>query len=706
MKLTALSLLLLIACAFAQTEFESNFTKQTEQAGLPGFIRDWRVIAISAIMTSIILVAIAYAVGIGMEIPEIRAWAGSELVQIFVTAIIIITFMVVLGLLDAIAVETAQYSGISMACSGGQSCLQSIAETYLGTYIDVAKEDARKIALDSIDAGSWASRRFGLYCTSIYCLQIGATFGVNGHYVLDTDRYNIVFEYYSGILSSMEAQRFFISHISFSIGPLILAMGIVGRSFFFTRKLGGLLIAVSAGIMFILPGMYLFDWFTLDTTLTGNKANEDMGGSLCPDECKIPHSLAYVENGSQTIPLGSVKAVYDVFPDSQSADAQAIIAGTANTAIPAEGPYKDMTVASCMIVSDADCPISCRELPYPTSLTTCMDPDAMIQQKCAALLPDKCWLRRFAGAPPAEETPSLVSCPLECRVVPPMKGDCFTDMGDCLESRPECRLFKKTGDTGDAETDFAWAPNPNRDASEDQYDRCEQAKDCIPSLNALESCAYVIPETGQCLGLCEGCPQVCRVFTTDIGKLPAQCIDSDTNDLTASCKACPAGCKVNATYIDEAEAKRVAAGGEAKCAGCASEKRIIAYGEAMPEDYVTGACDISTSCPSDDRVAIPRTSCEQCIFTEESQIYDPPIQPDCTALCRPSDDLPTKSPSAYTAIGGEGLVGSTDIQNVSKLMLPGYVLPLFNIVSTLVFIRGLSVALGGDIEIPGISKVF
>jgi hypothetical protein len=39
-------------------------------------------------------------------------------------------------------------------------------------------------------------------------------------------------------------------------------------------------------------------------------------------------------------------------------------------------------------------------------------------------------------------------------------------------------------------------------------------------------------------------------------------------------------------------------------------------------------------------------------------------------------------------------------------MLPAYVLPLFNIVATLVFIKGLSTILGGDIEIPGISKVF
>ena len=51
-------------------------------------------------------------------------------------------------------------------------------------------------------------------------------------------------------------------------------------------------------------------------------------------------------------------------------------------------------------------------------------------------------------------------------------------------------------------------------------------------------------------------------------------------------------------------------------------------------------------------------------------------------------------------------MGRAEIQNVAKLIIPAYLLPLFNIVATLVFIKGLSTMLGGDIEIPGISKVF
>ncbi len=693
-----LALLIVAACAFAQSGFAGSFESQTSGAGLPELVKDWRVLSVAAIMASLALVAIAYAVGIGMEIPEVKAWAGNELIQIFATVLIVIALMSAFAVLDTVAVEATQASGLNIGCGGGQGCLQQVADTYLGTYINVSREDTRKIVLDSIDAGAWAARRFGIYCTSIYCLQIGATFGVNGHYVLDTDRYAIVFEYYTGILSSLEAQRFFVSRISFVIGPQLIAMGIVGRSFFFTRKLGGLLMAIGVGIMMFLPGMYLFDWFTLDTTLTGNKASADAGGSLCPGECKVPHLMAYVENGSQAVPLGSIKQVYEAFPSSQSGDAAGIVAGTAGSAVPSGGAYEGMTVTSCMVVSDADCPMACRELPYPTSLTDCMDQDKMVPQKCAALLPDKCWLRRYAGTVPGDA--SLSYCPDECRIVPPMKGDCFTGMGQCLSSRPECRVFKGANYSAGLPTAFVWAPDPDRDYSEDQYERCVDAQSCVPDANASKSCSYVVPDTGQCSSLCQGCPEVCRVVTGNLSRLPSGCIDEDADSLTEACKACPVGCKVSAVHIEEADT-----GGSLMCQGCDAEKRIIAYGEALPEGYVTGKCDIGTNCPAEGRVAVPRTSCEQCIFSEESQMYEPPIQPDCTDLCRPSDDLPVKNPAAYTAVGAEGLVGSAEIQNVSKLMLPGYVLPLFNIVATLAFIRGLSAALGGDIEIPGISKV-
>jgi hypothetical protein len=705
MRKVLLVFLLIAACAFAATnvtEFEGNFTQKTGAATQEIF-HDWRPLSILAIAASIVLVAIAYAIGIGMETPEIKAWAGSELVQAFTNLVIIAVLMATIALLDVVAQEMVQSSGLSLGagCTGGQSCLGTVADMYLASYIDTAKADAKSIVVDSISYGGWTGRRFGLTCTSILCLQIGASGGFTGNYLLDQDRLNLVFEYYSNLMASLEAQRFFLGKVGFNIGPLLLAAGIVARSFFFTRKVGGLLMAVAIGIMFFLPGMYVFDWLTLDTTLTGDKANTDAESPFCPEECKTPHAWAVVEDGSaEGIKLGSIKMVYDAFPDAEAATADSIISGAVASAVPGGGGYAGKTVISCMHdVSVVSCPLACRELPYPTSLTQCMNLSANVPQNCAAL-PDKCWVRRLATPRPPEpgEKPPLSMCPFECRVVPPLKGNCNT--GNCLTSRPECRIYERNG------TGFVWSPNPPKEGGEDQYNRCLRAQDCAPNADAYLSCSYIVPETGSCTPLCQGCPEVCRVTTGDISKLPTQCINASDNKLLSTCQSCPVGCKANATHIAAASEAWVEAGGEATCVGCGAEKRILTYGETMPADYITGACDINTKCKAEDRVPIPRNSCEQCIFSEESEMYTPPIQTGCMDLCKPSDDFPLKSPGAYTGIGGEGLVGTPEIQNVSKLMLPAYVLPLFNIVATLVFIKGLSTILGGDIEIPGISKVF
>ena len=51
------------------------------------------------------------------------------------------------------------------------------------------------------------------------------------------------------------------------------------------------------------------------------------------------------------------------------------------------------------------------------------------------------------------------------------------------------------------------------------------------------------------------------------------------------------------------------------------------------------------------------------------------------------------------------MVGREDIKSISKMMIPAYVLPLLNILVTLMFIKTFSQILGGDIEIPGVPKV-
>lgn len=682
----ALLLLLMVSLSLAGGTFtETQLETQTEAAGLE-IAQSWQLLAVMALMVSIILVAIAYMIGIGFELPAMRAWAGSELAQIFANAIIILALVGTIVFLDVIVSAMVLDSGLPIPeCSDPtKSCLNAVADSYLDDYVETAKNGAKSVLYNNIQASGMANRRAGVYCLTIYCLQLGVTTTVAGHYVLDVDMYAILFEYYTNLLASLEAQKFFVDQVCFKIGPLILAIGIVARSFFFTRKLGGLLIAIAAGLMFFFPGMYIFDWITMDMAMTGDKALADEE-ILCPPECGIAPPLAYVDGGENLV---TIAEVYAAFSSEDAYKAQGILNGTRETEVGSAGNASGKAITSCYHGPDADCPSLCRELPYPYASPLCINVTA---QKACAAVDEKCKIKRLVNT--SAETFDIDEynrCPSSCKVVPPLKSDCDED--ECLESRFDCRVYKRKGPS------LEWWPNPPEGIG--NYDECEKAQDCPANFSAELSCVYVVPEIGRCdeLEYCADCPPHCRVKTGDWHELDDDCMSGIIPGLPLiHCMLCTESCKVNVVDIENLDPP------PGECDACPPERRLVH--SALPDNYTTGVCSLE-QCPKDYRLPVPRSSCEMCLFSEESYIYDPPIQTGCSDLCSPSDNTPVKESGSYTKIGEDGLVGREEIKGVSKLMLPAYLLPLFNIVATLIFMKGLSSILGGDIEIPGLSKVF
>jgi hypothetical protein len=678
-QLIFIILLVVFGLSAATTVTQGQF-----QSGTSGSIleiaKDWKVLAIMAIFISVVLVAIAFVIGIGLEMPEIKAWASNELVQVFANVIIVIMLIVTIAFIDALVVAIVMTSSMNIPqCSDpSQSCLQAVVNEYLEQYVTAAQEGAKEILSNNIDAMGMANRRLGLYCLTIYCLQAGYTTTIAGHYLLDVDMYSIIFEYYTNLLASMESQKFFVQQVCFKMGPVLLAVGIVARSFFFTRKIGGLLIAIALGVTFFFPGMYIFDWITLETALTGDKGLEQDDG-MCPSECKEAAPIAYIEGGEG---IETMKDVYSNFSTMDANVASAIIDGLIPSATGSNGSANGKTVYSCYTPTYALCPQACREIPYPSSMPSCTNDTTQAYVYCAAL-PRECKVIRYVEE---IDTVEYNNCPDSCKVVPPLKSNCAN--GNCLISSYDCRMAYRD--------DLTWRPTKTSDNGA-VTGRCAWAADCPASLTAEDSCVFVVPRTGSCSDLCLTCPAYCGVTGASAANLPASCKDGDGNIL-AACTSCTDSCMVDITNIQNLP-------NASECSTCPAERRILE--PSMPDIYLNGDCS-PTNCPldSDHRVAIPRNTCETCLFTEESYMYTPPINMRCSDICAPSDNAPVKDAGSYMNIGGDGLVGREEIKNVAKLILPAYLLPLFNIVATLIFIKGLSGMLGGDIDIPGISKVF
>lgn len=340
-KSVLLIILLALMTVVAAEEQSVTLTQLSKVA-----ISNWQALAFASIIFSAILVAVGAMVGTAMEIPEMKAWAGNEMAQVFANTVLVLVLIGTIIFLDTIVMAMVNESGIGgLSCQAGDNCLKKVANAYLDDYINMGKEGAKNVLQNNMDSMGWANRRFGLYCISLYCAQFGITTTFVAHYMLDADRYTLVFEYYSGILSSLEAQKFFVNEIGFTAGPLILSIGIIMRAFFFTRRTGGLLIAIAAGVMFFLPAMYIFDWMTLDLAISGDKAIQSQA-EWCPAECKIGPPLAYyIDDNGNYVQLTSTKLIYENFTASKENVPRDIILGKIKSGTTDIG--KSRTLYSC-----------------------------------------------------------------------------------------------------------------------------------------------------------------------------------------------------------------------------------------------------------------------------------------------------------------------------------------------------------------------
>ncbi|MFH1785713.1 MAG: hypothetical protein ABH842_04760 [Candidatus Micrarchaeota archaeon] len=748
MRKILLLLLLFSVIAFADTADEV-FEDTTENSILE-IANNWQVLTVLALIISITLVSIAYMFGSGLEMPELQAWAKTEFVQVFTNAIIVVALIATIAFIDLLVIgimtdtgpDGIPIAGCNLAYGGTQKgsieCLQDVTEYYLDDQIySNIKSNAKNVLDSNANDIQWIGRRFGLNCLSlIYCAQLGINMGFGGYYALYADMNAILFENYTTLLSFVGAQKFFVKEIAGKMGPVILAIGIVARSFFFSRKLGGLLMAVAIGAMFFFPGMYIFNWFTLQISISGDGVSEEYS-SGCPAECKIPPPLAFVVKSGQVTVFNQSDEVKLLFNDATIAEQfvngtlpiWAPGAGLPNTGMPVQNsssPYSGGQAYSCNWGLWGTCPVGCRELPYPTA-PDCIkrnhnnSEDINVPLSCA-LMSEHCKIKRTVQVTIPEE---VAKCPTTCKVIPPLASDCrydttiteidlylASDNGDdeedydlCLQSSYDCRVTKSNNPT--------WRPT-KENADDDAEERCERAQYCNADINNAENnCVYVLPPTGVCNDLCGTCKPECRIQeflnahdgSTYWNLVPSSCRtdDGDGDDIISDCNSCPDGCKVD---LDELEDLKIEAMAEGECTLCPAQKMILSNSPALPVTYTAGlSCGLDI-CPSEYRLAIPRTACEMCIFAEEEYMYSPPINAHCQDLCKPANTRPDQDLSTFTKVGDTGLVGRPVITDLAKYMVPVYLLPLFNVVATLIFIRSLSHTLGGDIEIPGLSKVF
>ncbi len=773
MKNTALFCLIVLS-AISSAQVSSAMLSEAGQSSsvVHELFTNWQALSVMAIMLSAMLVAIAYMLGIGFEIPGLRAWAGTELGQVIASVLILVTMMAVLAMIDAEVslLVNSQVDGMVSCKIAGEPCLKDAATFYLNGYIDSAKASIRNLLIGNMDVSNAAAQRSFYSCYSailpLPCLQYSSGWSHGTVAVLQLDTNQVLYEYYSSMLSSMEAQKAFVEDVCFKIAPFILATGIVARTFFATRKLGGLLIAGALALMFVLPMMYIFDWMTLNSQFTSDKTYGDQA-SLCPDECQLTPPLVYdskqpdvtysqkdlynmfyyaykdpliaknlttgkllsydwttkpVSIGPALVPpdpiLVSCEASSYVAIDSLGSDYKGKCAAMINNSLVVDtcgsvnlyaevdsvkaslNPGQPGTVEKTNVYvgnTSIACPYVCRELPYPYTNPFCEPP--IIQRACAAM-PPVCKISRKANAKTLDQfMEENLSCVQECKIVPPLKDDC--NNASCLDSRFDCRISKRD-DLG-FRTPLL-ASSAEGGAIADEVKRCDLAKDCPADLNASKSCVYVLPaDTKSCADLCPKCPAECRIAgddPTDPKKtLPNDCYSGGQLITECSEANCPESCKIPIERIIRLDPGYKACNSTAGniCPWSCRVGGVV----PVPDGCDKTACDL-TVCSGAYKETVPSSSCQKCLDVDANFQFDPPVMTNCADFCAAPKNPAEPSTAPLTM---EGFVGGPDYRNIAQLLVQAYLLPLFNFTVAIMFIQSFSGMLGGDIEIPGITKV-
>ena len=264
-----------------------------------GWFSDWTTAGLIGIAIALSVIAIAAIVGHSFNLPEVKAFVDAELMQAVVSVLLIVSLIGLVEFFDVVAREALVAADLPTECTttSPEPCYITAARFYLTTLYDTGKQYAGEQLSESIRNQAAASFGLSTQLNFWQLLYAGGTIRQNAGMSIPAERAGAIFDTVSKLLASLYAQRYFVDVVSFGIAPIFLLLGIVLRTFFFTRKLGGLLLAIAISLFIIYPLTYSFAWYTLNVTIYGERTFAAFD-PYCPAECTARYPVAFFVNST------------------------------------------------------------------------------------------------------------------------------------------------------------------------------------------------------------------------------------------------------------------------------------------------------------------------------------------------------------------------------------------------------------------------
>ena len=545
-----------------------------------GWFSDWRVTGLLGVAIAIAIIAVAAMVGHGFNLPEVKAFVDTELMQAVVSLLLIFALIGLIAFFDTIAFDAVNGAGLPVTCSGSEPCYVSAAKQYLTGLYDVGKEYAQNSLKESFDNQKWASRGVSMQFNVWWAAFAGTNSRLNAGWSIKAERAASIFETVSKLLASIYAQIYFIDVISFGIAPIFLLLGILLRTFFFTRKLGGLMLAIAIALFVIYPLTYAFAWYTLNVTIYGERTLA-IHDPNCPAECMARYPVAFYikEDGAGNARITQFETTQDIMRAGITQDNWATGAGGQYPGLVACRNLSSIGLPDSVAPNQCpDCPDYCRDVPFPSSMPGC---DIA---KCATCNPGCKIMRQRSDCETACPT-----CPDICRTTLPVENKCYFSsekVGVATADEPIVQADLSVSCAG-CKGCPTWCNilQKNQNGSYELLNKdaaCTSNPACMPTPSTLPagasfkegtgtcplSCMYVT-ETAQsttCDEMCSDkdaagsvtiCPKYCRLTKDSLARVDANSWDISVPKLLetcygpnadpkvqAACTKCPEGCKV------------------------------------------------------------------------------------------------------------------------------------------------------------------
>jgi hypothetical protein len=230
-----------------------------------------------AFMAVVTLLALAYMVAAFLQDDRLRAWVVRELGQLVYSALIVIFVLALVGSLDSwlkvlsltgsTAWQTYVNAGVCCPPDSGQcalpphsnprgrACHIEIATDYLQILYETARQSA---ATYLNNYGMFAFLSHLSFSASIVMkFMAGLTFYPFAGLEMIAEFFSLLFDLSIKTMMLLRAQQMFLDFLWYPLFPIMIALGLTLRILYFTRKLGGTLIALALALYIVFPMFYV-----------------------------------------------------------------------------------------------------------------------------------------------------------------------------------------------------------------------------------------------------------------------------------------------------------------------------------------------------------------------------------------------------------------------------------------------------------------